>query len=104
MYAVFHRIKICLALTSWFLILLGHYLYVEMDHGKHLDAGVLESPIFPAADASLWNSSSLIYGKCQASLQYWTFFSQSYTIYYMHSTCGIYIQVYVYIFIKVLHI
>lgn len=77
-YTVFYCLKICSAPTSWFLILLGHYLYVEMDHGKHLDAGILESPIFPAPDASLWNSSSLIYGKCQVSPQYWTFFSQSY--------------------------
>lgn len=77
LYGIF-CLKICSARTSWFLILLGHYLYVEMDHGKHLDAGILESPIFPAPDASLWNSSSLIYGKCQVSPQYWTFFSQSY--------------------------
>uniref|UniRef100_A0A8W8HUR7 Tyrosine-protein kinase receptor n=1 Tax=Magallana gigas TaxID=29159 RepID=A0A8W8HUR7_MAGGI len=52
---------------------LGHYLYVEMDHGKHLDAGILESPIFPAPDASLWNSSSLIYGKCQLAFYYHMF-------------------------------
>lgn len=43
----------------------GHYLYVEMDHGKHLDAAILQSPIFPAPVAAVWDSSSAMHGSCQ---------------------------------------
>lgn len=47
------------------LIVVGHYLYVEMDDGGYADAGILQSPFFPAPTASVWDSSSPMYGKCQ---------------------------------------
>ena len=47
------------------LIVVGHYLYVEMDDGGYADAGILQSPFFPAPTASVWDSSSPMFGKCQ---------------------------------------
>ncbi|XP_078313268.1 leukocyte tyrosine kinase receptor-like isoform X2 [Crassostrea virginica] len=48
----------------------GHYLYVEMDDGGYADAGILQSPFFPAPTASVWDSSSPMYGKCQLVFYY----------------------------------